>query len=302
MDSLSEETRWASGMAARLRVLQANGSEAAPGQQQEFMAEELERGLKEVVPSKRRAFLQALADRFPVWQMAALTAQGPAVTPDIVEDTPERRLEALLQIAGKLSSEERTEFSARLMSAGFAIGHSSGALQSTPELQKALGATDGELNGDRAVKLLAITAGLGLMIDQVVWNVWKQLAPKTNVARTASDVRALMRRYLAGDSEVSSQQISQALEQSRRLTASLLMSVGGAGRTFAKKQQERFSPQEITELAKMEKKAWEALDKRCWEKYVELFREFGDEAAIDGEIQQSIAKYAEQVMQGAKAV
>jgi hypothetical protein len=79
------------------------------------------------------------------------------------------------------------------------------------------------------------------------------------------------------------------------------MSVGGAGRTFAKKQQERFAPQEISELAKMEKRAWEALEKRCWDKYVELFREFGDEAAIDTEIQQSIVKYAEQVMQGSKA-
>ena len=294
--NLSEEAVWASGMAARLRVLQANGSETAPSVQQEFIAEELERALKEVVPSKRKLFLQTLGDRFPAWLVAPSASQAVSTKAEIIEDTPERRLESLLQVAPKLSEDQRRDFAGKLKAAGFSVVEHSGSLEATPELQKALGGDVPQLDGDRAVKLLILSASFALTIEQLVWNVWKQIAPRSVVRRDggpANDIRVLMRRYLAGDSEVSSQQIGQIIEQTRKLTAGLLMAMGGTGREFATSFQRRFAPQEITQLAEIEKKFTEAIEKACWRKYGELFHEFGDTGAIDNLVQETVVRIVE---------
>ncbi len=298
---LSEESAWASGVAARLRVLQANGSEAPAATQQEFITEELERALKEVVPSKRNAFLLALGGHFPAWLVAPAGDQVSAAKAEIIEDTPERRLESLLQVAPELTPEQRLKFAAKLKAAGFVVVEESKALPAAPELEKALGGSLPQLDAERAVKLLALTSSFALTLEQLVWNLWKQIAQKSMVRRDsgpASDMRLLMRRYVAGDSEVSAQQINQIIEQSRKLTAGLLMAMGGVGPEFAKKFQERFVPHEIEELARIEKKVMETLEKACWRKYGEIYKDFGSEAAIDSLIEEAVVRYAEKVMRG----
>lgn len=298
---LSEESAWAKGTAARLRVLQANGSETPAATQQEFIAEELERALKEVIPSKRKLFLQTLGGHFPAWLVAPAGLQVTAAKAEIIEDTPERRLESLLQTAPNLTAQQRLEFSAKLKAAGFVVVEQRGALNSGPELEKALGGDLAELDAERAVKLLALTTAFALTLEQLVWNLWKQIAQRSMVRRDsgpANDTRVLIRRYLSGDSEVSSQQINQIIEQSRKLTAGLLMSMGGVGPEFAKKFQERFGPQEIEELARIDKKFSESLAQACWRKYGELYKDFGNDMAIDSLIEEAVVRYAEKVMRG----
>jgi hypothetical protein len=301
---LSEESAWASGMAARLRVLQANSSDAAGGAQQEFISEELERALKEVVPSKRKLFLQALGEHFPAWLVAPAGNQVSVAKPEIVEDTPERRLEALLQVAPDLTVEERLRYAAKLKAAGFTVAERGGSLPSSPELEKALGGNLPQLEAERALKLLALTTAFALTLEQLVWNLWKQIAQRSTIKREsgpANDLRLLMRRYVAGESEISAQQINQLIEQSRRLTAGLLMAMGGAGPEFAKKFQERFAPNEIEELARLEKKFSQSIENVCWKKYGELYKDFGSEAAIDSLIEEAVVLYAERVMRGQQA-
>ena len=65
---LSEEALWANGLASRLRLVQANFADDQASSRHNFIAEELDRALKAVVPSKRKTYLNALAEKFPAWQ------------------------------------------------------------------------------------------------------------------------------------------------------------------------------------------------------------------------------------------
>ncbi|HWN96917.1 MAG TPA: hypothetical protein VNT99_17950 [Methylomirabilota bacterium] len=301
--SLSEEVVWANGLAARLRVLQANGSDTAATVQQEFIAEELERALKEVVPSKRKVFLQTLADRFPAWHVAALPGDAVTARAEIVEDTPERRLESLVQIASELTEKQKADFTHKLKAAGFVVVERTGTFQVTEELQKVFGKELSNLDADRALKLLILTASFALSAEKLVWKLWKEIGERSNIRRDASpatDMTLLMRRYLGGDSEVSSQQINQLVEQSRKLTAGLLMALGGVGPEFAKKFQEKFVPNEIEALAQIEKKFAESIEKACWRKYGELYNDFGNDVAIDNLIKEAVVRYVIKIM-GQKA-
>lgn len=220
-----------------------------------------------------------------------------------VPDTPEQSVESLLRAAPELSAEQRAAFAEKLKGAGLAVtdGGSAGALELPPELQKALGLQPGQpLNPERAVKLLSELTQLVFTLDQLVWNLWKQLAPRSMVRReagTANDLKLMTCRYLVGDTEVSTQQLKQLLDHSRKLTAGLLMAIGGVGRNYGKKYLERFSPDVIRDLAEMTK-GWAALEKKCWDKFVELHNEFATEPAIEKEIQDAIARFAEEVMRG----
>ena len=299
---LTEELIWATGLAGRLRLVQADCADDLPATRQEYVADEIGRALKEVVPSKKKAYLQALADQFPAWQIAPLPATVLPGKPEITEDTPENRLESLLAVAPNLSAEQRKEFASRLSQAGIITGEAAAvAVDIPPDLQKRLGLASGQtLQPERAMKLLAVLLELALTLDQLVWNLWKQLAPKSNFRREAGasgDLRVSAGKYLGGDPEISTQQLTQMLDQSRKLTAGLLMAIGGVGRTYAKRHLERFSPDVIRDLADMEK-GWAVLEQKCWRKYVGLAGEFATEPYIEKEIQDAIARYAEEVMRG----
>src|SRR6266853_114656 len=102
---LAEESLWASSLAARLRLLQANFADDDPAERKDYIVQEIERALKGVVPDKRRALLDALALRFPAWQSsrpAPVAAAAPAAP-----ETPEALLERLIEALPELSPEQR---------------------------------------------------------------------------------------------------------------------------------------------------------------------------------------------------
>ena len=73
---LSEEGLWASGVAARLRLILANFADDPPAERHSYITEEIERALKPVSPSRRKLFLDCLAERFPAWEGARSSAQS----------------------------------------------------------------------------------------------------------------------------------------------------------------------------------------------------------------------------------
>ena len=150
---------------------------------------------------------------------------------------------------------------------------------------------------ERAVKLLIMTTELALALDQLAWALWKQVAPKSTI-RKESELNRLAGSYLAGDAEVSSSQLSQPLEKTRRLIAGLLGAVGRAGSSYAKKYISRLSPEMIEDWAKMEKKWNESIEAACWRKFVQQAKEHASEPAIEHEIQEAIAKAAENLILG----
>jgi hypothetical protein len=303
---LSEEAMWATGLASRLRLVQANFADDQPAARQNFIAEEIERSLKGIVPSKRRIYLNALAEKFPAWQPSADSPAPIVQAAPSAEQTPEVLLQKLLEAAPRLAPETRAEFTRKLQQAGLVPapvgGGSGGALpELPPELQKKLGLIPGKpLDPERALKMLVALSELTLALDQLVWALWKQMAPKSNF-RKETEFNKLIGPYLGGDPEVSTQLLNQPLERTRKLIAGLLGAVGRASSTYAKKHTARFAPEVIEDWAKIEKKWSESLEQVCWRKYVQHAKEHATEPAIENELQESITKAAENLIMGRAA-
>jgi hypothetical protein len=301
MDSyLTEEALWASGLASRLKLLQANFADDAPAARQTYITEEIERALKNVVPARRKLYLEALAEQFPAWQSEQTVPIAP--TPlGAAPESPSELLARFLQVAGTLSPDARAEFVAKLSEAGLAPKHSGpAAVELTAEQCKSLGLPAGAaLNVERAIKLLAAQSPVMLALDQLVWTIWKQLAPRS-VYRREADTAKLVTQYLSGDQEVATQQLTQALERMRRLVAGFVGAVRPASTAFAKTHVRRFSPEEIKGLGEMEKTLMISLEVASWRVFARLANEHLNEPAIQNALEECTVKVIEDLVRGAR--
>ena len=284
---LNEEASWAATVAHRLRLVQANSVEEPPGARLEFLSEEIERALKDLSPSKRKGSLEALAELFPAWNVAALPDQAVTTRAELIEDTPEARLESLLRAAPDLDPVQRNAFAQKLKQAGFAVElNKAGPVEPPVELVKLLNLTPGQpLDTERAIKLLSELTQLFLTLDQNFWNVLRQIIPRLPAR---ADLKSLAGKYILGDGEVSTPQVKQSLDQSRTLIAGLLIAMGSVGLKYGKKHEEHFSPDEIRGQAEM-MKGLKSFDAKCWERYLQLYSEFGNQTTIGKEIQDALA-------------
>lgn len=297
---MPEESLWANGLAARLRLIQANFADDAAAARQGHLLDEIERALKEINPSRRKAHLDALGERFPAWEA---TAPAPVVTVEGTPETPDELLARFIDTASKLPAEEKTRFKRRLAEAGLLEVQSGGggSIELPEELRRKLGIPAGQpVHGERAGKMFGGLMEVTLALDQLAWALWKQMATKSMIRKEA-DFAKLAGPYLAGDPEVSTQQVAGPLEKTRKLIASLLGAVGRAGSTYSKKHVGRFSPEVIKDLAQMEKKMLESIEQAAWRKFEQLSREHGSEPAIESEIQDAIVKAAEMIQMGRMA-
>src|SRR5438552_17277284 len=179
---LTEESLWASGLAARLRLIQATAADDPSATRQGFIVEELERALKDVVPSKREIFLAALAERFPTWEAPASAEQSVQPTRPS-EETPETLLARVVELAPTLSQPEREQFANQLRQAGL-LPQGEASMEIPPEYQKKFGLPAGkQLNFERTVKLLGALYEMTLAMDQLAWALWRQIAPQANIRK-----------------------------------------------------------------------------------------------------------------------
>lgn len=295
---LSEESLWASNLAARLRTLQANFADDDPATRQTYLVEEIERALKGCVPEKRRVLLDELGARFPTWQFAARSQDQAAPVAASAPDTPEAMLDRLLEVLPGLEAPQRAALVERLKHAGLIQQQTGDGVQVPPELNKRLGlAGEPSFNGERAGKAMALLLDMVLTMDQLVWTLWKQLAPKSSIRREV-DLGKLSGEYLTGSAEVSTAQVMQGLERTRKMVAGLLGAVGRAGGAYARERARLFDPTAIEADARSEKKWNESLEYACWRKYVQLCKEYGAEPVIEKGIQEAVAKAAENLIMG----
>src|SRR5213592_2982911 len=103
---LSEESLWASGLASRLRLIQANFADDPASVRQGYLTEEIERALQPISPSRRKTFLESLAERFPDWQGVRSAAQSD-VKVGAAPLTADELVGRLVELAPTLSPEAR---------------------------------------------------------------------------------------------------------------------------------------------------------------------------------------------------
>ena len=296
---LTEEAAWASGAAARLRLIQANFADDEAALRQNYLAEELERSLKNIPPSRREAHLQALNELFPSW---GGRPAAPVPAPDgglRRTQTPEEMLEEFIVSASALSEPERAGLVKRLQQAGLAAQESGPAMaEGAPEFWKFFGVADQKpLNLERSQKMMMALGSVFLALDQLVWTLWRQLNTKS-IYRKESEFGKMAGPYLASDGEVSTEMVRQPLERTRRLVAALLGALGRGSSNFARRQSTALSPESIESAARIEKKAFESLEAASWRKYKELFREYSTEQMIESQVQQEFVKAAEELLKG----
>jgi hypothetical protein len=299
---LSETALWANGLAARLKVLQANLADDDAATREGFIVDEINRALKGSVPEKRKLLLDALAEQFPSWQSTSAPAAPPVVAAPVPTEpeTPEILLKRLIESVPGLSAGQREEFARQLKQAGLELpgGGGGAAFEIPPDLQKRLGLAGAKAaNAERAAKSLAMLFDMVVTLDQLVWTLWKQIAGKSMVRKEA-DFGKLSADYLSGGAEVSSAQLQQSLERTRKLIAGLLGAIGRAGAAYARDRARLFDPGAIEADARAEKKWNESLEFACWRKYVQLQKEYGSEATVEKSIQEAMAKAAENLILG----
>ena len=297
---LAEPDVWASSFGQRLRYLQANLADEPPETRQSYLEDELRQALQPVPASRRAAYLDALAARFPTWDMATVAIDTSAkVTPQ----TSDEIIAAFLQLAPKLSGEEREAIKTKLAAVGLIVisnkpleGDALVDVQAKLKL-----APDDPIDSNRLGKLFAVLADTIATLDQLAWNIWKSAAPKSAIRRDSSlgDLRLQMRRSLTGDAENSAAQIQQQVERTRQIVAGLLAGLGSAGRNYARRHLQRYAPDSIREAVKLEGGGglFGNVEAKCWKKYSDLAAEI-TEASIEADVQEAVVKYAEDLIRG----
>jgi hypothetical protein len=308
----TDEASWAAGISARLRVVQSSFADDPAATREAYLRDELERALRELPSARRKPCLEALAERFPFQGLngGAQSEQAADRTATEAVESPALLVARLVERAGALSLDERQALARELVDGGFALELRPASMNPTPppvdaippELEKKLGIhPDQSLDHQRVLRLIGVLIDLTVSLDQVAWTLWKGLAPNSAIRRDAgADVRKIAGPYLLGDPEVSTANLTHALDRTRQLIGGLLAAVGASGEAFARGYLARFSPEAIKEQADAEPGFFIGPEQKCWRKYIDLFNASSG-VAIEHEITNAIVRYAEEVMLGTGA-
>jgi len=290
---------WAASLVTRLKYLQTNLAEATPENRQVYMEEELRRALHELPLEKRGSHLYALAQAFPAWELAAATVTAPAAA---ARQTPAEIVRSFVQLVPSLTGEQREKVKQELAALGLVLpspqpleGEALVGVRTKLKLDP-----EDPINVTQLAKLFAAYAEAMLALDQLAWNVWRNAAPKSPIRRDIAqgDLRTVTRRALAGDAEsaVAQAAVQKQLEASRQLVAGLLAGLGPAGKNFARRYQQRYTPDAVREVVRAEGGKG---DLQFWKKHTELAAEV-TETVIEDDVQAAVVKYAEDLMRGSQ--
>jgi len=293
----SETSLWSQEVGGRLRMLQASFAEDPPARREQFLIEEIERSLKGIGESRRNDYLDALVRCFPAPERIGDAPVDPSPVAEPVKKTVEELAEEILGRVDEFNNEGKEWLLSKFQAAGL-IAVKDQVLDLPPELRGKFGlGPEQRLDEERLAKLFAVSLEMVGTLDNLIWNLWKTIAPKSAVQRDQADnIRRTIGGYLAGDREVATLQITQALDKTRQLLAGLLSAIGPTGETYAKHHLETFAPEKIR--ASVETGTFITnVEQKCWRRYVSLAEQLNG-PAIEKQIVDAIVTYTEEVVSG----
>jgi len=296
---------WATGVAARLRLLQASFADDPLEVRERTLRDELEQALKAVALGQRKECMEALAMEFPVAEAGREDGAGKAkVAEATVPETPSVLADRLIGLTRGMSPVERESIVAQFAAVGL-LPVSNGATEISEELKERIQklAPGKRLDQARALRILDVLIEFAWSLDQLVWEVWRSIAPKSIIRHDSGkhgDFRKTVGPYLTGDSEVSTEEVKQLVNKTRKLVSGLMAAMGTVGEIHTQKFLKRLSPDAIRRQAEAEPGVFESIEKKCWRKYNTVFAEM-NEAAMEREILDGIKKYTEKLVLGADA-
>jgi hypothetical protein len=298
MQPVPEARQWAEQVAARLWMLQTSFADDPPNIRHDYLVEEIERSIKDVGQSKRSEYLIALMERFPGPERIDAPNLKPPEAESSRERSPQEVADELIARLPEFSNEAKAVLAQKLQALGLFVSPNKG-IELPLELLGKLGMTPKEtLDEERLIKLFTALLEMVITLDHLIWNVWKNVAPKSSVRRDQSgdNPRRTIGRYLSGDREVATLQITQMLEKTRQLTGGLLSAIGPAGEIFARKHLEKFAPEKIRASVESKSAGFISnVELRCWRRYVELTANLSGQA-VEMQIVDGIAAYTEELI------
>ncbi len=208
-------------------------------------------------------------------------------------------IERFLEALPGASSRQRDDFTKRLQEAGLVPEQTDTTIPVAPEILKRLGLPDSTaFTSARVATAFALMLDMALALDQFVWKIWKEVAPKSLV-RQEADLARLSGQFLGGSADVSAAQIRQTVEKTRKLLASYLGATRPAAAAFARERSRLLDPNAIEALARPESGMMKSLESVCWRKYKDqLYREYGGEQMMERGIQDALVKQVETLYRG----
>jgi hypothetical protein len=304
MRAVSTETyRWAAECAARLRLLQSSFADDPPDVRERILNEELAEALQGLAIGKRKEYIDALLERFPVPEPLESSMLSEKVTHlPPAEESPTALTERLLNLIPMMAAEEKTAILKLIQDSGFLPKGT--AVELPEEMRKRMEklAPGKPIDIRRALRLLDILIETTGNLDQLVWQVWKNIGSKSVIQHETgpySDFRKTLGPYLSGDSEVATEQMKQIVNKTRKLVSGLMAAMGTVGEISAGKYLDRLSPETIRKMAEADPALFESLEKKCWRKYTITFEGL-NRAAIEREVLDAIKKYTEKLVLGAE--
>jgi len=303
-NQVSNVSKHVAATAHRLKLIQIDFADESPDVRQGYLSEEVERALGEVVPDERREFLRSLMDWFPTWDpnvdLRPIEMPAPTQSKTDADELgdPSFLVTRLTDVAATLSDAERQAIIERLREAGLAPKTEGGWPEEAVQRLRQSLQIDREtaLDPERTLELVALAADFASNLDQLVWRAWQKLGPKSSV-RSTTPLRTILKQFVTGDQAVPRGQVVHDVRKLRQLIAALVAAAGMGGQ-FAARYLARYSPAEIEAIVRMEGVRFlKAFEVRCWDKYKEMAAELS-EAAIENEVRESVAEFAEQLMKG----
>jgi hypothetical protein len=292
------ESSWVAAVASRLRLIQADTATADSEKRRELLQEELARSLSQVLRANQPRYLEAILAAFPVRGHVlnpVLAPPTPAPVEPPAEASAEEMLERLLASAASLPKERRAGLAKRLTEAGLLVpSPGTGAPELTPELRGLLGLPNNcQVPFDRLLMLLGLLMELFQRLHQTALASLRDLSPQNALAKRLPDFRNIVGLFLTNGDESGERQ----LRQSGGLPGVMLAAIRGdekkrTASVFVRRCEERFSPRAIQEVVEAEGRFSFLGSKRekCWEKYLELSKDFANPALMERWIKDGLGR------------
>lgn len=304
----AQDTNWCvDGTAQKIRMAQISFADEDAAERRGHLEDVIRRDLESVVPEERNDFLEALQHHFPCLD-CTFEPKGSSRSedPPFGLATLEQVVDRLTELVEGLQEDERKDVIKRLEQAGLV----SAAPVQTKEANDAtflakpvnesvdyvmMKLRTEKLNLRRTVKLVALLVEFTGSADDVIWQTWRTVAPRSSTRRPC-DLQKELRRYISGDRGVSGIDLKRHIEGLKKMIASLIAGMGQVGASFSSAHMLKYSPRAIeTEIEKKSLGLLTTKEHKCWNLYQDRSKGLSAEG-LEHNIKETIAMCTERLL------
>ena len=292
--------------ANRLHLIQADFADESEQARTTCLCGEIEKALKSVLPDERNEFLERLLEEFPAGSFIAqvisteITNESPPAVDGSELENIDFLVRSLLEIAPTLSDDQKNYVDKSLQEAGLRPKARQGnSIELDQKLKKKFKVGDDcSISAEKIAELSAILVDFVLKLEPLVWDTWRQLAPRSAVRQKGALTKEIG-QFLSDDAEISVSQVDDNLKVLRWLILAMTSAVSCLDDQFAQRHFAKFKPSSIEDVVRMEPRSFlVGHNVKCWKKYEELAKKMLNEQSIEMEIRKAIVDFVESLAKG----